>query len=265
MCYLASAWTIPQASSQRTCATIFDIRHIPQHWAHSHHVPTVRLRGKHPAIFFNQDYQKKTGQTIHTRQSLFPPLLFLLRTAPLCISWGAENVVRLRLACWPTWVLPVDRAKATVPARTRKLCGGIPRLAANRKVHFFFLFFFSVIGENQCGRITRNTEKNLHGLTWTSDHNWSAAWSERAIASARQWVGSMSMVYVQVSVDLTPTSRVSSESVVEWSTVPPFPDQHSNLSFGKSKINVSVVYGENECQEILLWESQNLFHNLLPP
>ena len=28
-----------------------------------------------------------------------------------------------------------------------------------------FVFFFSVIGENQCGRITRNTEKNLHGLS----------------------------------------------------------------------------------------------------
>ena len=37
--------------------------------------------------------------------------------------------------------------------------------AANRKAHLLFFFFFSVIGENQCGRITRNTEKNLHGLT----------------------------------------------------------------------------------------------------
>ena len=27
-----------------------------------------------------------------------------------------------------------------------------------------FCVFFSVIGKNQCGRITRSTEKNLHGL-----------------------------------------------------------------------------------------------------
>ena len=60
--------------------------------------------GERPAIFFEQDYQKKTGQTIHTRQSLFPPLLFFLRTVPLCKSSGAENVVRLRIARWPTWV-----------------------------------------------------------------------------------------------------------------------------------------------------------------
>ena len=37
--------------------------------------------------------------------------------------------------------------------------------AENRKEHlFFFVFFFLLIGENQCGRITRNTEKNLSGL-----------------------------------------------------------------------------------------------------
>ena len=36
--------------------------------------------------------------------------------------------------------------------------------AANRKAHLGCVFFFSVIGENQFGRITRNTEKNLHGL-----------------------------------------------------------------------------------------------------
>ena len=37
----------------------------------------------------------------------------------------------------------------------------------NRREHFFFVFFFRLIGENQCGRITRNTEKNLPGLMYT--------------------------------------------------------------------------------------------------
>ena len=105
---------------------------------------------------------KRRPVKLSTPVSLFPSSPFF-----------AENCASLhilgRWKCCSTTLclfLPVDRAKATVLARTRKLCGGIPRLAANRKAHLFFCLFFSVIGENQCGRKTRNTEKNLHGLTW---------------------------------------------------------------------------------------------------
>ena len=50
--------------------------------------------------------------------------------------------------------------------RTRKLCVGIPRRKSERALFLFLcFFFFRLIGQNQCGRITRNTAgKNLPGL-----------------------------------------------------------------------------------------------------
>ena len=107
---------------------------------------------------------KRRPVKLSTPVSLFSLLSFFLRrTAPLCISWGAENVVRLRFACWPTWVLPVDRAKATVPARTRKLCGGIPRSKSESALFFFFFF-----GDWRKSMRAHN-EKHRKKLAWPNE------------------------------------------------------------------------------------------------
>ena len=60
---------------------------------------------------------------------------------------------------WIEW-----SGRSTVPVRTRKLCVGIPRRKSRERA-LLFIYFFRLIGKNQCGCITRYTEKKK--LAWS--------------------------------------------------------------------------------------------------
>ena len=144
---------------------LFDIRHIPPHWA------LIRRKrfafGVTPCYLLWINTIKRRLVILSTQVCLFSLLSFFLRSAPLCKSWCAENVARLRFA----------RGKAAGSDWLYRSSSGGDGTGVDAlwwdstqqigKRTYSFVFFFSGIGKNQCGRTTRNTEKNLHCLMYS--------------------------------------------------------------------------------------------------
>ena len=173
VCYLASAWTIPQASSQRPCAI----------WHPSH--PTIL------SAFSYSWLKKKTvrlqrnallSSSIKTvkRRPVIPstPVGLFSLSSPfffweLCL-FAHLGALKMLLDYALPEVKPQTYRGSACTGRSSSGGDGTSTGVDTQTLWWdstqqigkppYYFFFFSVIGENQCGCITRNTERNLHGL-----------------------------------------------------------------------------------------------------
>ena len=173
VCCLAGAGQFLNQAHKR--CVLLDVSHVPPaipsvfSYSWSSEKKRVRLRVR--PCYLLQSRLSKEERSYHPLAVYFPSSFYSERYTSLqiLIRWKCCSTTLcprsleklLTYGFWIEW-----SGRSTVPVRTRKLCVGIPRRKSERA--HFFVFFFRLIGKNQCGRITRNTEKNLPGLTVTN-------------------------------------------------------------------------------------------------
>ena len=155
-----------------------------KHFSYSWSSEMKRVRLLVRPCYLLQSRQSKDERSYHPLEVSFPSSFYYESWTSL--QFASLDVLKISLdyplpaVTWKAVDLRVlDRVEGTVDGTG---CGHANFVLGfhteNRKEHLIFCFFFRLIGENQCGCTTRNTEKNLPGL---NSRNQPATWSKRRI------------------------------------------------------------------------------------